>query len=74
MSVSHIIILGFFTFLGSAGLAMIQSALSVAWKAAGFSLPRRSESCGQVNSPLVTTAVANRPLARVAVKMNRPLP
>jgi len=33
MSISHLIILGVFIALGSIGLAMMQSALSIVWRA-----------------------------------------
>lgn len=73
MSVSHIIILGVFITLGSIGLAMMQSALSVVWKAASLSLPYRVKR-HQVNSPVANSATTQLSLARVPVKISRPLP
>lgn len=57
MSISHIVIIGIFIVLGSVGLAMMQSALSVVWKASGFSLQSRSAKNSSANNRMTVIKV-----------------
>jgi len=63
MSISHIIVIGLFIVLGSLGLAMMQSALSMVWKASGFALRNRSAGNQNANSRMTFAKVeASRPI------------
>jgi len=53
MSISHLIILGLFIFLGSVGLAMMQSALALVWRSSN---PAKRNAAG--NGSFKATSIA----------------
>ncbi len=52
VSVSHLIILGIFIALGSAGLAMVQSSLGVIWRSVAWRSSKPAENHGAINGKL----------------------
>ncbi len=55
VSISHLVILGIFIVLGSVGLAMMQSALSVVWSASGLARARNTAAT-QIAKPRMISA------------------